>query len=131
MPHVPNAGESPEHNSSRRGEVLAELTNAIVGHIKDFAGRGPTTCRSYWEDDDVVFVVLRGGRTEMEKSLHAAGSSESGAGRRALMAALEPLLRETTERATGRRVSTVILGSSGDQEVSVMTFLLDQQTPLS
>ena len=79
----------------------------------------------------MVFVVLRGGQTEMEKSLHAAGSSESGTGRRALMTALEPLLRETAERVTGRRVSRVIVGSSSDQDVSVVTFLLDAQPPLS
>jgi uncharacterized protein YbcI len=133
MPDAPDASEMVlEHHRDHHGQVLAELSNAIVGHMKDFTGRGPTKCRSYWRhDDDVVFVLLRGGQTEMERSLHAAGSSESGTGRRALLAVLEPLLRETAERVTGRRVSVVIVGSSDDQDVSVMTFLLGPQTPLS
>ncbi len=129
MPDTPEM--IPRQHRNDRGQALAELSNAVVGHIKDFTGRGPTRCRSSWGDDDVVFVVLRGGQTRMEKSLYAAGSSESGTGRRALMTALEPLLRDTAERVTGRRVSKVIVGSSDDQYVSVLTFLLDPHTPLS
>ena len=132
VPLVPDTPERTERQRSARGEALAQLSNAVVAHIKDFTGRGPDRVRSYWgNDDDAVFVVLRGGRTEMEKSLHAVGAGDSGSGRRALMTALEPLLIETAERATGRRVSSVIIGSSRDQDVSAITFLLEPRSRLS
>jgi uncharacterized protein YbcI len=40
-----------------RGELLAEISNSIVGILREYYGRGPTKAKTYAFDDYVVTVL--------------------------------------------------------------------------
>src|SRR3954466_11471612 len=44
-------------NSERQGELLAALSNAIVGIFHECYGRGPTKAKTYMFDNYVVTVL--------------------------------------------------------------------------
>src|SRR3954447_22964302 len=40
-----------------RGELLAEISNSIVGILREYYGRGPTKAKTYIFDDYVITIV--------------------------------------------------------------------------
>lgn len=61
--------EAPEHE---RGSMFVELSNAVVRIHKQFYGKGPTKARSHLSTD-LLTVVLEGGYTRSEQTLHERG----------------------------------------------------------
>ncbi len=59
----------------RTGEVLADISNAVVGILRECYGRGPTRAKSYM-CDNYVFTVLEDLLTTSEETLVAAGREE-------------------------------------------------------
>jgi uncharacterized protein YbcI len=53
---------------SKEGELLAEVSNAIVGVLAECYGRGPTKAKSYIVDDYVI-TVLEDFLTTVENTL--------------------------------------------------------------
>src|SRR5436189_1381168 len=51
-----------------RGELLAEISNSIVGILREYYGRGPTKAKTYAFDDYVV-TVLQDILTTVERTL--------------------------------------------------------------
>lgn len=86
------------------GRVLTEISDGLVGLLKEFYGRGPTRAKTYLHDDLVV-CLLRGGYTRVEETL-----LESGRGRTVIQQRREfqEVMRDrftaVVEQATGRRV---------------------------
>ena len=64
--HPDDAAAMREPVTNGRGELRQQLSNAIVALFKQYAGRGPTDCRTYLEPD-LVIVVLAGGYTAAER----------------------------------------------------------------
>jgi uncharacterized protein YbcI len=58
------------------GDMLTAISNGMVALLKQFYGRGPTTTKTYYQDD-VVLCVLRGGFSRVEKTLIEAGRSQA------------------------------------------------------
>jgi uncharacterized protein YbcI len=58
-----------------RGELLKQISNAMVGIKKNLYGKGPTKAKTFI-NDTFVFVVLEGGLTQNELTLLDAGESD-------------------------------------------------------
>ncbi len=53
-----------------------EISNVIVRLYRDYAGKGPSSCKAYWADEDILLVVMRGGFTVAEQRLHEGGHGD-------------------------------------------------------
>src|SRR3954454_5015287 len=58
-----------------RGELLKQISNAMVGIKKNLYGKGPVKAKTFI-NDNFVFVVLEGGLTQNEITLLDAGEAE-------------------------------------------------------
>lgn len=74
-----------------RGEVEAEISQAIVKFEREYMGRGPEDCKVYIFQD-VVFVRLRGVLTPAEKQL--AKAEDAVAGRKLIKEVRQELLEK-------------------------------------
>jgi uncharacterized protein YbcI len=103
-----NAGQRPSG-----GELLAAISNAVVGILSDCYGRGPTKAKTYMADD-YVLTVLEDLLTPMEQTLVASGRE-----------ALVRELRVTLQTAPGvsKRFTKEISALVGRQVVAHQTQL--------
>jgi uncharacterized protein YbcI len=96
----------------------------MVGLLKKFYGRGPTTTKSYYEDD-VVLCVLRGGFSRVEKTLIDAGRSDAVMAQRLeFQEVMRDRFQAVVEDATGRPVIGFVSGSQKDPDLMCETFIL-------
>jgi uncharacterized protein YbcI len=58
-----------------RGELLKQISNAMVGIKKSLYGKGPVKAKTFI-NDNFVFVVLEGGLTQNEITLLDAGEAQ-------------------------------------------------------
>ena len=89
-------------NSRTRGEVEAEMTQAIVKFEKEYLGRGPLDARTFFIND-MILIRLKGVITPAERKL-----SESRDGqmlvketRRQLLETCRPLIEEIVKEVVG------------------------------
>ncbi|HEY6763020.1 MAG TPA: Na-translocating system protein MpsC family protein [Baekduia sp.] len=66
--------DAPGPNDPAGGRRAA-VSNAIVGLFKEFYGKGPTSAKTYF-NDDWVFCVMEGGLTRNEETFLAAGKAD-------------------------------------------------------
>jgi uncharacterized protein YbcI len=74
-----------------RGEVEAEIANAIVKFEREYMGRGPEDSKAFIFED-IVFVRLRGVLTPAEKQL--AKAEDASAGRKMIKDVRQELLEK-------------------------------------
>ena len=114
----------PPDQQAQRGEILTAISDGLVALLKEHYGRGPTSARTYY-DDDLVVCLLRGGFTRVEKTLLAGGRGHEVAQQRM---AFQELMRErfegVVERATGRKVIGFMSGSQQDSDMLCEVFIL-------
>jgi uncharacterized protein YbcI len=110
---------------SERGQRMLELSNAVVRIHKQLAGKGPTKARSHLMQDLVV-VVLEGGFTRSEQTLHEAGHDrELLQARLAMQAAAETQLRSAVEEVIGRRVRSFMSANDPENGFQTEIFVLE------
>jgi uncharacterized protein YbcI len=113
---------------AERGQRLLELSNAVVRIHKQLSGKGPTKARSYVQQDLVV-VVLEGGFTRSEQTLHDAGHDrELLQARLAIQHAGEDELREAVETIIGRKVRSFMSSSDPGAGFQAELFVLEPET---
>jgi len=112
-----------------KGQLEAEISEAIIRFEKEYMGRGPDETKTYILDD-MVLVRLRGVLTPAEKNL---AKMDTGSQGRALIkqvriellekarAMLEPLVQDITGRRM-RSLHTDISTTTGER---VIIFTLD------
>jgi len=112
-----------------KGQIEAEISQAIVKFEQEYMGRGPEETRTYLIDE-MVLVRLRGVLTPAEKSLASIDTSPRG---RSLVkqvrielleggrAALEKLVRDIT----GRKVLSLHTDVSTKSGERIILFTLD------
>jgi uncharacterized protein YbcI len=114
----------PPNQQTQRGEILTAISDGLVALLKEHYGRGPTSAKTYY-DDDLVVCLLRGGFTRVEKTLLEGGRSQEVAQQRM---AFQELMRErfeqVVERATGRKVIGCMSGSQQDSDLLCEVFIL-------
>src|SRR3954469_19630475 len=87
-----------------RGQVLLDLSNAVVRIHKQFYGKGPTKARSHLQHN-LLTVILEGGFTRSEQTLHEHGHDrEVVQARLAMQESVATELRSAVTSILGRSV---------------------------
>jgi uncharacterized protein YbcI len=117
--------EQETHAAQRpHGDVLTEISDGLVGLLKEFYGHGPTRAKSYYQDDLVV-CVLRGGFSRVEQTL-----LDGGRGHAVIQQRMEfqEVMRErfeaVVEQATGRPVIGFMSGNQQHPDLMCEVFIL-------
>jgi uncharacterized protein YbcI len=112
------------------GRLLVGVSDGVVRLLRDFAGKGPTTCKAYWAGPDILVVMLSGGYTTAEQTLFAGGHGQSVRdSRMKLQDTLAARLSATIEELTGRKVVAFMNASHQDPDLSAELFVLEPQDP--
>jgi uncharacterized protein YbcI len=120
VPTLPDPAEPPS-----TGTLAAAISNAVVGLLHDYTGRGPTRARTTIGPDTIV-VTLRDSLTKAERTLAVRGqSTEVLAMRRAFQDTMREDLVAVIERLTGRSVEAFLSDNLADPDVAVEIFLLN------
>ena len=123
MPGNPAAPVAPDTKPS--GTLSAAISNAVVGLLHDYTGRGPTRARTTIGADTIV-VTLRDSLTKAERTLADRGqSTEVLAMRRAFQATMRDDLVAAVEGLTGRTVEAFLSDNLHDPDVAVEIFLMN------
>jgi uncharacterized protein YbcI len=116
-------GAEPE-TAVERGQLLLDVSNAVVRIHKQFYGKGPTKARSHLIHD-LLTVVLEGGFTRSEETLLAHGHpGEVAASRAAMQDSVEQELRDAVEGILGREVRSFMSANDPGQRLQVEVFVL-------
>jgi len=99
-----------------KGQLEAEISDAMVKFELEYMGRGPEEAKTYLVDD-LAIVRLRGVLTPAEKHLASAGDAGSGSRlvkemRRELIEQARPFLETIIQDVTGQKVRCFTLISA-------------------
>ncbi|MCW2980307.1 MAG: hypothetical protein JWO14_2034 [Solirubrobacterales bacterium] len=125
--------KAPDPTAERQvGNSLASaISREMVKAMKTFYGRGPSKAKSYLVDD-LLFVVMRDGMTEGEKTMLQADEADAV---RAFRQRFENIMTErlvgTIEQLTERKVTTYQSQVLFDPHVIVEIFVFDKQVERS
>jgi len=117
---------------STRGQIEAEISEAIITFEKEYMGRGPDETKTYLLDDMVV-VRLQRVLTPAEKQLAKTDESEKGRElvkqvRRELLERARPLLEKAVSHITGRKVISLHTDISTVTGERIIIFTLDDSS---
>jgi uncharacterized protein YbcI len=122
MPDSPAAPAT--HDARPSGTLAAAISNAVVGLLHNYTGRGPTRARTTIGPDTIV-VTLRDSLTKAERTLADHGQKlEVLAMRRAFQGAMREDLVAVVEQLTGRTVEAFLSDNLHEPDVAVEIFLL-------
>lgn len=108
------------------GSMSAAISNAVVGLLHDYTGRGPTHARTTIGSDTIV-VTLRDSLTKAERTLAQCGQEvEVLAMRRAFQNTMRDDLVAAVERLTGRNVEAFLSDNLHEPDVAVEIFLMQR-----
>jgi len=117
--------------NSRRGELEAKISEAMVKFEREYMGRGPTETKTYLFDD-MALVRMKGIITRAEH--HLASADPSGRGRdlvkqsrTELLEKARPLLAEIIEKELGTRVISMHTDISIKCGERIILFTLDRK----
>jgi uncharacterized protein YbcI len=121
---VPSPIDEVVEPAPTTGALSAAISNAVVGLLHDYTGRGPTHARTTVNADTVV-VTLRNSLTKAERKLAQHGkAAEVLAMRRAFQNTMREDLVAAIERLTGRTVEAFLSDNLHEPDVAVEIFLL-------
>ncbi len=100
-----------KHILKTKGQLEAEISEAIVKFEREYMGRGPEEVRTYLLDD-IVIVRLRGVLTPAERQLARSGTEGQGRAlikqvRMELLEKARPLLDAIIRDATGQSTKSL------------------------
>jgi uncharacterized protein YbcI len=108
-----------------RGELLTNISNALVRLHKEYYGKGPTKSKTFIVDDTVL-CVLRGGFTPVERTLIDSGRAEAVREiRHAFQQAMSTRFKSVIESTLDRKVIAYLSQVNMEPEVSVEIFILE------
>ena len=115
--------------NSTKGQIEAEISEAIIKFEKEYMGRGPDETKTYFLDDMVV-VRLQRVLTPAEKQLAKSDESSKGRAlvkqiRRELLEKARPLLDKAISDITGRRVISLHTDISTITGERIIMFILE------
>src|ERR1700710_708370 len=106
------------------GPLTAAISNAVVGLLRDFTGRGPTQARTTIGSDTIV-VTLRDSLTKAERTLAQRGQElQVLAMRRAFQNTMRDDMIAAVEQLTGRSVEAFLSDNLHQPDVAVEIFLM-------
>jgi uncharacterized protein YbcI len=122
----PESGRPPADTAhAGPSPILANISRRIVQLHKEFYGKGPTKAKTYYYDDLVV-VLMRGGFTTVEETLHQSGHGESVRQQRSdfQQVMFEPF-KKVIEDETGRKVVAFMSTSHQHPDLLGEMFVLE------
>src|SRR5918992_2084664 len=118
-----DSGEQVAHPHDERGTLLAATSDRIVQLHKHFYGKGPTKAKAYLQGDLLV-VLLRGGYSRVEQTLHDTGHRDAViAQRAAYQEAVEGHFRAAIESLLGREVLAFMSTNHEDPDMMAELFV--------
>jgi uncharacterized protein YbcI len=121
---VPDTPIPPNIERPAIGSMSAAISNAVVGLLHDYTGRGPTHARTTIGPDTIV-VTLRNSLTRAERTLAEHGQAlEVLAMRRAFQETMREDLVGAVEKLTGRHVQAFLSDNLHEPDVAVEIFLM-------
>lgn len=127
----PDAGQSADPSRGSPPTALANISRRIVQLHKEFYGKGPTKAKTYYYDDLVV-VLMRGGFTRVEETLHQSGRGESVKQQRAdFQQAMGTPFKQVIEEETGRKVIAFMSSSHQHPDMLGEMFVLESAEVLT
>ena len=106
------------------GALYSAISNAIVGIVHEYTGRGPTRARTSIRDD-VVVVVLQETLLKAERSLIEDGKTELVVTmRRSFQQTMREDMSKAVSELTGREVIAFMSDSHLEPDYSVELFVL-------
>lgn len=112
------------HDSAAVGSLSAAISNAVVGLLHDYTGRGPTHARTTIGGEAIV-VTLRDSLTKAERTLAERGqATEVLAMRRAFQNTMRDDMIAAVEGLAGRKVEAFLSDNLHDPDVAVEVFLM-------
>ena len=125
---MPEASDAPVVSGTSTGSLSAAISNAVVGLLHDYTGRGPTHARTTIGPETIV-VTLRDSLTKAERTLASHGQAlEVLAMRRAFQNTMRDDLVAAVERLTGREVEAFLSDNLFEPDVAVEIFLMKRVT---
>jgi uncharacterized protein YbcI len=104
---------------------MTAISNAIVGLMREYHGRGPMKAKTY-AFDDLIVCVLRNGMTKAERTMIEGGHADRVLrDRREFQELMSERYRAVVEELTGSSVLAVMSQSHVDPDVTVEIFLVD------
>jgi uncharacterized protein YbcI len=122
---MPDATVAPGMSS---GSLSAAISNAVVGLLHEYTGRGPTHARTTIGPETIV-VTLRDCLTKAERTLAERGQQlEVLAMRRAFQDTMREELVAAVEALTGRTVEAFLSDNLHAPDVAVEIFLMHRDS---
>jgi uncharacterized protein YbcI len=115
--------------TSGKGQIEADISEAIIKFEKEYMGRGPDEAKTYYLDDMIV-VRLKRVLTPAEKQLANANGDAKGRAlvkqvRTELLEKARPLLESAISSITGRKVISLHTDISTVTGERVIVFTLE------
>jgi len=112
------------------GRLLAQISTAIVGILRERYGRGPMKAKTY-AIDDVILVVMRGsGFTALEQTHMDSGQpGRVVAMREEFQSVMAKRYKDTIEELTGRTVVAFLSQAHVDPDITIEMFFVDGPLP--
>ena len=108
------------------GELNAAISNAVVGLLSKYVGRGPTKARTI-HSGKLVVCMLENTMTKAEQSLSSGGYKEFVLqARHALQNTMEEDLAAAVEKLTQRKVTAFMSVNHIEPDLSAEMFVLDE-----
>src|SRR5438270_11098039 len=107
------------------GKLLSEVTNRIVGMMREHYGRGPIKAKTYVLDNLIV-CVLSDGFIAIERTMMEGGEADRVLEmRRDFQRLMKDRYSETTEELTGRRMLAFLSQAHVEPDLTIEMFLMD------
>ena len=114
---------------SAPGATLAVISRRIVALIKEHYGKGPTNTRTY-HLGDLVVVLMRGGFTQVERTLIDDGRGEAvEVQRAAFQEVMRPQFKRVIEEELHREVAAFMSATHHDPDLNAEIFVLAAKDP--
>ena len=126
-----NLGEKKDGMNRTKGQIEAEVSEAIIKFEKEYMGRGPLETKSYIIDD-LILVRLKDVLTQAEKQLAKAGENLKGRDlikqvRIELLEKGRPLLESAILKITGIKIVSLHTDISVKTGERIIIFTLDRK----
>jgi uncharacterized protein YbcI len=107
------------------GRLLSEITNRVVGMIREHYGRGPIKAKTYVLDNLIV-CVLSDGFTAIERTMMEGGEPDRVLEmRRDFQRLMKGRYSEMIEKLTGRKMLAFLSQAHVEPDLTIEMFLMD------
>jgi uncharacterized protein YbcI len=109
------------------GQLLAAISNSIVGILREHYGRGPMKAKTYALDDIIVVVMRGSGFTALEQTIMDSGAPDRVVDmRHDFQRVMANRYTETIETLTGRPVLAFLSQAHLEPDIKMEIFFIDK-----